>query len=155
MPPLKPQKEGKRKKKQRTTTIEFIPYCEEWLKLDAVLPDMNQYLEVPHIKLPLLTYIRDFIAQEKHEKLVEEYGLLTKDEMLLLKEVRKYNVKEITVMFAKNKIDRIDTTEELSKAPEARLLETFTRHEYAEISYQVQDGKIVCFQKTTKTKTVN
>lgn len=162
LPSLKPKKEGKRKKKLRTTTIEFFPYCEEWVKLDIALPDINKFLEVPYLKLPMRTYIKDFITQKKFEKQVEEYGLLSKEEMVLLKEVRKANVKEITIRFGKNqsngetKIIRIETTtEEQIKAPEARLLETFTSNEYAEIAYQVQNGKMVCFQKTTKIKTGN
>ncbi len=159
IPPVKPPNSDKRKKTARTTTTEFVLLNDEFSRMEPKsLVDFQIIFDVPHIKIPLRVYIRDFIANQKNEKHVEELGILTKEELLLLKEVRKKNVKEITIRFKQNgnteqsAIERIEITNELKKDAETRLIETFTGKEYADITYKIENGKIVSFKKTIKIK---
>jgi DNA-binding transcriptional MerR regulator len=105
---------------------------------------------VPHIRLPLRNYIAEFLQDEKHEKYLPKLELLDANEYKLLTVIRKGMAKEIEIKFKNGRLDRMGVTTNVSKAEEARLLETFTKNEYAEISYSVEKGKIVRFNKTTK-----
>jgi hypothetical protein len=128
------------------------------IQLDPNLVVTDKIFEVPHIKVPMRVYIRDFIANNKNEKHVEGLGILSKEELLLLKEVRKKNVKELTIRFKqhgdkeKSSIERIEITNDLKKDAETRLIETFTGKEYADITYKIENGKMVSFKKTIKIK---
>lgn len=150
--------EKKRKRKAQPNTIEFGLFSDEFRRIDPNSIWTERIYDVPHIKIPLRVYIRDFIADNKNEKHVEALGMLNKEELLLLKEVRKKNVKEITIRFKqlgnteKSAIERIEITNELKKDAETRLIETFTCKEYADITYKIENGKIVSFKKTIKIK---
>jgi DNA-binding transcriptional MerR regulator len=158
LPALKTKKEGKRKKTPRKTSIECIPFSHEWKYMDHGKIDMGKFLEVPHIKIPINVYIRDFISNNKYESQLPELGLLTKEECILLSAVRKANVKEITINFripdnsGEVRKERIEVTKALKKEAEARLIDTFTKDEYAEIIYKASDGKVVNFKKTLRVK---
>lgn len=108
--------------------------------------------EIPHLKISLRHYIKQFIADESKEKQLEYIRVLSKDEIELLKQIRQGKATEITVKLIDNKIDRIEVTKDLKKDAEARIIETFTSNEYSDIAYKVENGKIVSFKKTTKIK---
>jgi hypothetical protein len=120
--------------------------------------DMGKFLEVPHIKIPMNVYIRDFIANNKYESQLPEFGLLSKEECILLSAVRKASVREITINFripnnsGEVRKERIELTKNLKKEAEARLIEIFIKVEYAAISYKVSDGKVVNFEKRPRIK---
>ena len=158
LPALKTKKEGKRKKALRKTSIECIPFSDEWKYMDQGKIDMGKFLEVPHIKIPMNVYIRDFIANNKYESQLPEFGLLTKEECILLSAVRKASVREITINFripnnsGEVRKERIELTKNLKKEAEARLIEIFIKVEYAAISYKVSDGKVVNFEKRPRIK---
>lgn len=112
--------------------------------------DIHWVHSVPHIRLPLRNYIAEFLQDEKNEKYLPKLELLDANELKLLTVIRKGTAKEIEIKFKNGRLDRMGVKMNVSKAEEARLLETFTRNEYAEISYSVEKGKIVRFDKTTK-----
>lgn len=151
----------KRKKAVRVSTVEFALLSDEFKRMDVGGADLAAIFQVPHIKIPMRIYIREFISDNRNEIYLEELGLLTQEELTLLKEVRKQNVKLITVRFkldgneGKPRIQRIEVTKELKKDTEARLVETFTGNEYADITYKVENGKMISFQKTIKIKPGN
>ncbi len=159
VPPVKEPKSDKRKKAARTTTMDFALITEEFKRMEGE-SNFEALLEVPHIKIPLRVYIRDFIANKKNEKHLEELGILSKDELMLLQEVRKKHVREITIKFKqdgnkeKSAIERIEITKEVKQDAEARLIETFTSKEYADISYKIENGKMVNFKKTIKIRPI-
>lgn len=78
--------------------------------------------------------------------------LLAKEELVLLSEFRKKNISELTVHYSKGKPSRIDVKETITKAAEARIVDTFLKNEYANIEYAVENGQIVKFSKTKKIK---
>jgi hypothetical protein len=149
---------GKRKKARRQSCIEFILHMEEFENYKTDLALLRKVEGVPHIKLPLHHYIKEFISDLKNEKRLEQSAILSNEEMFLLKELRKDNVTEIKIIMnqhnetSEKDINRIEVTIDLKKNAEARLIETFTSKEYADISYKVADGQIVSFRKTTKKK---
>ena len=149
---------GKRKKERRKTSVEFLLHLEEFDNMDIDKEALMKIYDVPHIKLPLKVYIREFIAELKNEKKLEQSAILSKEELQLLFELRQDKVLEITVKMnnhnfsKKSQIERIEVTRELKKSAESRLIETYTSKEYADISYKVADGQIVSFKKVTKIK---
>ena len=111
-----------------------------------------QINELPHLRIPLKHYVKDFISDENNAKHLEKIELLSKDELALLTQIREGNATEITVKFKDGKPDRMEVTQNIKKEVEARIIETFTSHEYADVSYKVADGNMITFQKTTKIK---
>lgn len=154
------EKVEKRKRVTKLSTIEFGLFSDEFKRIDPN-SEYEKVFEVPHIKLPLRVYIKDFISDRRNEKHLENLGILTENEMILLKEVRRQGVEEITIKFKNttrsenSKIERIEVTEKFKKVAETRLIETFTNNEYAEITYHVEKGNIVNFKKTLKIKMRN
>lgn len=107
---------------------------------------------VPHITIPLKAYIKEFILVEQNLKQVQSMDLLSKEELVLLSEFRKKNISELIVHYSKGKPSRIDVKEAITKAAEARIVDTFLKNEYANIEYAVENGQIVKFSKTKKIK---
>lgn len=114
--------------------------------------NLSEFFAVPHMCIPLKRYLVEFITSQNVEKELEALNILSKEELVLLKEMRKERVKKIVIHYSKNKIDRIEVTRPLQKAQEARLAETFLSYEHADIEYTVAKGQIVKFEKTTKIK---
>ena len=108
--------------------------------------------QLPHIKIPLRHYVKDFIADENNAKYIEQIEWLTKDELTLLKHVREDKATEITIKFKEGKPDRIEVTKDMKEDVAARIMQTFTSHEYSDITYKVANGKMVNFKKTTQIK---
>jgi hypothetical protein len=106
----------------------------------------------PHMKLPLKRYVTEFILNFKVEKQVMRLKLLNEDELNLLHEIRRGDVNEIKIIFSNTQIDRIEVKKDIQKDVQARLIETFRKNEYAEITYKIQNGKMIDFKKTTKIK---
>jgi len=149
---------GKRKKAKRQSLVEFFIDLEEFENMEVNHEALELVRHTPHIRIPLRTYIKEFIGDSKNEKFLEKAMMLAHDELLLLGELRKDHVTEITVRMnpasenSGSSINRIEITSDLKKDAEARLIETFTKREYADILYKVADGKIVSFKKTIKIK---
>jgi len=149
---------GKRKKTKRQSLIEFFIDSEEFNVMQVDHDSLEIVRHTPHIRIPLRVYIKEFIGEIKNERHLENSLILNHDELVLLRELRKNHVTEITVRMnpasenSSGSINRIEVTSNLKKDAEARLVETFTNREYADIVYKVADGKIVSFKKTIKIK---
>lgn len=154
------QKEGtgKRKKALRQNLIDCFIDLDEFENMHVNREKIALLYTIPHLKIPLMQYIREFIADEKNAPKMEQIHLLRSDELTLLRELRKDNVTSVNVIMEPKgingtpKINRMEIKEKMKKEEETRLIETFTSKEYAEITYQVADGKIVNFFKTLKIK---
>ena len=128
----------------------LLPYLYDEAMGDA--ETLEKINELPHLKIPIRHYIKDFIADEKNAKHLEKIELLTKDELTLIQLIREGKATEITVKFTEGKPDRMEVTKDVTKDVEARIIETFTSHEYATVNYRVLDGKMVNFKKVTQIK---
>ena len=128
----------------------LLPYIYDESMGDA--ETLEKINELPHLKIPLKHYVKGFIADENNAKHLEKIELLTKDELTLLQQIREGKATEITVKFTEGKPDRMEVTKDVKKDVEARIIETFTSHEYANVSYKVLDGKMVNFKKVTQIK---
>jgi hypothetical protein len=138
----------RKRHKRKSSIIGFI-YSDGFKELETDI-DHKAFLTIPHIKIPLSTYVREFMSDAKNEKNLEALNLLSKEELILLKEMRKGNVSKITIHYSKDHIDRIDVTKPVRKMAESRIIETFMKDEFANIEYVVEKGQIVKFSKTTK-----
>jgi DNA-binding transcriptional MerR regulator len=140
----------KQRSKRRSRILVFF-YSEEFKKLNFPVPT-DMIFKLPHIKLPLARYVADFILQPENEKRVESLNLISKDELTLLKEMRKGGISKVTIYFSQDRIKRIDITKPMEKMEQARLVETFLKNEFVDIEYTAEKGQIVKFQKTIKIK---
>jgi len=142
-----------RKKWQRQES-RLIPFFYSTMFEKVELPEgqVVDYRNLPHMELPLRTYLQQFITEPRNHKFLDKTGLLSKEEIILIEEVRKKRASEITVHFKDGSIERIDATTDLQKDPETRIIETYMRHDYADITYKIENGKIVSFKKTIKIK---
>ena len=149
---------GKRKRALRENLIACFLHTEEFENMNVDAQKVNTIYSTPHMKIPLKQYITEFMAEEKNQDKIEKFALLNKEEQLLLRELRKDNVQEIQIIMdskkenGKNKIDRIEVTKPYRKKAEARLIETYSKNEYADITYKVNNGEIVSFKKVVKIK---
>ncbi len=148
---IKSKKVIVKERQKRLSGMRGFLYFPEFNKMDYT-NNLNEFFSVPHICIPLKRYLVDFIATSSVEKELETLNFLSKEELVLLKEMRKGKVKKIVIHYSKDKVDRIEVTRPLQKAQEARLAETFLSSEHADIEYTVAKGQIVKFEKTTKIK---
>ena len=104
VPPAPVKENGKRKKAKRESCIEFIIDMEQYKNMTNIDQEKLQSIyETPHIKLPLRKYIREFIGDTRNEKRLENSTLVSQEELILLKELRKDNVAEITIKMQQKK----------------------------------------------------
>ena len=149
---------GKRKKTRRKTCVEFFFHTDDFRNMEIDKEKLQRIFNTPHIKIPLRSYLTDFISNLKFEPHLDNSGLLSSEELRLLKLLHKNDVTEITIKMNQHKgncapsINRIEVTSALKKSAEARLIETYSAHEYADISYKVVDGEITSFKKVSKIK---
>lgn len=154
------QKEGtgKRKRALRQDVIACFIDTEDFSNMNVDTEKVSKLYNTPHLKIPLMHYVREFIADENNESKLEQMHLLRSGELALLRELRKDHVKSVEVVMeqdkitGENKINRFEIKKEMKKEEETRLIETFTSKEYAKIEYQVENGKIMHFTKVTKIK---
>ncbi len=154
------QKEGtgKRKRALRQSLIDCFIHSEEFQNMKVDAEKVTAIYKTPHLKIPLMQYIIEFIAEEKNAPKLEQIPLLREGERTLLHELRQNNVTSIEIFLEHdhknggNKIKRIEAKRKMEKEVETRLIETFTSKEYAKIEYQVENGKIMHFTKVTKVK---
>jgi hypothetical protein len=59
-------------------------------------------LSVPHIMIPLTSYIKDFVVDEEKEKFLVPSGLITVEENKIINLIRDKNVKKLTITFNEN-----------------------------------------------------
>lgn len=140
-----------RKRNKMKSTIKVLFYTDEFEKMNFEISP-KVLLKFPHIRIPLRNYITEFIADEKKQTFLEKLEIISPQELTLLKLLRKGDTKSAEVFLNDGKIMRIETETEMVRDSAVRLSETFTAHEYASIKYEVQDGKIVYFEKTVKFK---
>lgn len=136
---------------KRKSRVWAFFYTDEYRKMNFPV-DPEMILSLPHIKLPLASYVADFIVNPENDERTESLRLLSKEELTLLREMRKGGIRKLTIFFAKDKINRLDITRPMQRVQQARLAETFLKNEFADIEYTVESGQIVKFQKTTKIK---
>ncbi|MBK7306950.1 MAG: hypothetical protein IPI88_07850 [Chitinophagaceae bacterium] len=79
----------------------------------------------PHLYIPLINYILEFIDDEEKHVFLTSSGLLNDDEYKVVKEIRNKNVKAITITFKESNhgIEKIECDKKgLIKGDEAKKI---------------------------------
>jgi hypothetical protein len=112
----------------------------------------NADLSVPHILIPISSFIKKFIAAEENEEFLNQCGVLNEQEFEVLKLIRKKNIKSITVTLNNKTVQRIETEESgmIDKNDVKLLKKTLGLKEYDSIEINSRDSRTMSFIKTTK-----
>ncbi len=108
----------------------------------------------PHLYIPLINYILEFIDDEEKHVFLTSSGLLNDDEYRVVKEIRNKNVKAITITFKESdhSIERIECDKKgIIKGEDAKkIMELLGLKNYSGIELNTRDGKTLSFTHTEK-----
>ena len=109
-------------------------------------------LSVPHLLIPITSFIKKFVADEEKEQFLTSSGILDDQEYEVIKQIRNKNVNRLTVTCNKNKIDKIevDETGTISGVEAKRIMQYLGLKNYTGIKYDTRDGRTLSFTKTSK-----
>lgn len=108
-------------------------------------------LSVPHILIPISSFIKKFIVDEEKEQFLTTTGILNDQEYEVVKQIRNKNVKSITITFDDNTtIRKIETaTTGLLQGNDAKLLmQQLGMKNYSSIHLQTRDERTLSFTQT-------
>lgn len=127
------------------TVGEFINGSYTTHKKEVVNP------EKPHVYLPLKYYLSTFFDDSELAAMVNPV-LLTEDEKLIVREIRKGNIREVRVEVEKGKIKRFDSTKEgtISKEEAKEIMQRLGMKNYERIVLETRDEKTISIKRTKK-----
>jgi hypothetical protein len=110
-------------------------------------------LEEPHIYISITHFLTEFIKSDELSSLIMP-TLLNEDEKLILREIRRKNVKELYIKINDKKIIRIDSkTEMVLNDEKMKEIKTFFGiGNYEEVSLITRDEKTMIFTNTKKKR---
>ncbi|UAY52829.1 hypothetical protein [Ferruginibacter albus] len=114
--------------------------------------DFTPDLTEPHIQLSISHYLKEFIRDEDISSLLMPQ-LLNEDEIKVLREMRRNNIKEITIYRINDKKNfQIQSSKEgiLSKEKTLQLKEILGLKNYERITIDTMDEKTLSFKMTRK-----
>jgi len=104
----------------------------------------------PHIVIPLLNIIKDFVKNTKNINLIKNSGVLKETEVEILRLVRNGDLKEIRIHPKEGEIKGFETIKIVKASDEQRLLNVFTGHDYETMTVHKNNGKISYCEIITK-----
>lgn len=110
-------------------------------------------LSVPHIKIPITSFIKNFIEDEHKSNFLQSVGLITDQEMQVIKELRKQNIRSVTIDLDNNQnIIKIESTKTgFIHGEKARLIMNILGfNNYTGIELHTRDMKSLSFSRTKK-----
>lgn len=112
----------------------------------------NADLSVPHILIPISSFIKKFIEDDEKEEFLNQCGVLNEQEFEVLKLIRKKNIKRITVTLNNKTVQKIETEESgmIDKNDVKLLKKTLGLKEYDSIEINSRDSRTMSFKKTSK-----
>jgi hypothetical protein len=109
---------------------------------------------VPHIRIPISSFIKQFVADEEKEQFLKPTGILNEQEYEVVKQIRNKNIKRITITFNNDShsIEKIEPeVSGIIKGEEAkRIMELLGLKNYSGIELHTRDGKSLSFTQTNK-----
>ena len=111
-------------------------------------------IDQPHIYISIKGLLREFIDKKELSAIVVPY-LLQDEERLVLKELRKKNIKELKILIQSEKIVRIDsqTTQTITDDKAEEIKRILHMKNYEEVSVSTRDNRTITFNRTTKNMT--
>ena len=110
-------------------------------------------LSVPHLLIPITSFIKRFVADEEKEQFLTTTGILNNDEYEVIKQIRNKNVTRLTVTCNyNNKIEKIEfeKTGTISGGEAKRIIELLGLKNYTGVKYDTRDGRTLSFTQTSK-----
>jgi hypothetical protein len=115
----------------------------------------QQYLDMslPHIMIPISSYIKEFIAAEDKEKFLVPAGILNEEELKVINHMRNKNINKITISFNENNAPiKIECTETgvINGNDAKKIMMTLGLKNYSSIELKTRDGNSLSFTHTRK-----
>jgi hypothetical protein len=109
-------------------------------------------LSVPHILIPISSFIRKFIDDDKKEEFLNQSGVLNEQEFEVLKLIRKKNIKSLKVTFNNNVVKKIEIEESglIHESDVESLKQILCLKQYDSIELHSRDARTMSFIKTKK-----
>jgi len=111
-------------------------------------------VEAPHIYISIKGLLKEFVDNKELSNIVIPY-LLEDEERLVLKELRKKNIKEIRILIQSEKIMRVDTQVQQTFTDEQaeQVKKILHLKNYEEVTISTRDNRTITFNRTTKNMT--
>lgn len=111
-------------------------------------------IERPHIYISIKALLKEFIDNKALSNIVVPY-LLEDEERLVLKELRKKNIKELRIVIQSERIVRIDSqTKQTITDDQAEEVKKILRMKnYEEVTISTRDNRTINFNRTKKIMT--
>lgn len=110
-------------------------------------------LSVPHILIPITSFIKRFVADEEKDQFLTTTGILNSQEYEVIKQIRNKNVTRLTVTSdynnTINKIE-IEETGTISGDKAKRIRQQLGLKNYSGVKYDTRDGRTLSFTHTSK-----
>lgn len=115
----------------------------------------NADLSIPHILIPISSFIKDFIIDDEKEEFLNQCGVLNDSEFEVIKLIRKRNIKSLTVTLENKVVQKIETEESgFVDENDVKLLKKILGlKEYDSIEINSRDSRTMSFRKRTKIYT--
>ena len=110
-------------------------------------------LSVPHLLIPITSFIKRFVADEEKDQFLITTGILNNQEYEVIKQIRNKNVTRLTVTCNhNNKIEKIELekTGTISGGEAKRIIEHLGLKNYTGVKYDTRDGRTLSFTQTSK-----
>jgi len=114
--------------------------------------NLNANLSVPHILIPISSFITKFIVDDKKEEFLNQTGVLNEQEHEVIKLIRKKNVKRITVTLNNKVVQKIETEESglIHESDVDALKQILCMKQYDSIELNSRDARTMSFTKTKR-----
>jgi hypothetical protein len=110
-------------------------------------------LSVPHLLIPITSFIKRFVADEEKDQFLTAAGILNDQEYEVIRQIRNKNVNRLTITCNKNnKIGKIELekTGTISGEEAKRIIEHLGLKNYTGVKYDTRDGRTLSFTQTSK-----
>lgn len=113
----------------------------------------NELLNSTHLSISLNEIVCGLVPQKNQTTNAEHVYSLSKEEAEAIELVRSEKQRKVEIVLDKeNNVVNINSTEIKVVDKGSRLSDHISKHGYQEITIKTQDGKIVHFENTNKTK---
>jgi len=110
-------------------------------------------LSVPHILIPITSFIKRFVADEEKDQFLTTTGILNGQEYEVIKQIRNKNVTRLTVTCNyNNTINKIELEETgvINGNEAKRIIQQLGLKNYTGVKYDTRDGRTLSFTRTSK-----
>lgn len=110
-------------------------------------------LAVPHLLIPITSFIKRFVADEEKDQFLTTTGILNNEEYEVIKQIRNKNVTRLTVTCNyNNKIEKIELEETgtINGDEAKRIMQQLGLKNYTGVKYDTRDGRTLSFTQTSK-----